>query len=123
MAFAAPIMKKRTKKFLGVLVIRYNANKLNEITTGKRADIKEDIDTFLRRGKTSEAYIVNKNHRFITNSRFDDNAILSQQANTEPVTAALNTGKEILGVYKNYRGKKRIRLCAVFEENEMDLIG
>ena len=108
MAFASPIMKKRTQKFLGVLVIRYNANKLNEITTGKRADIKEDIDTFLRRGETSEAYIVNKNHRFITNSRFGDNAILSQQVNTEPVTAALNTGTEIVDVYKNYRGKNVI---------------
>ena len=33
LAFAAPVLKKRGGKFLGVLVIRYNANKLNEITT------------------------------------------------------------------------------------------
>ena len=107
-AFAAPVLKKRGGKFLGVLVIRYNANKLNEITTGKRADMKEDVGTFLRRGKTSEAYIVNENHLMITGSRFKKEAILSQLVNTEPVTAALNSGKEVVGVYKNYMGRNVI---------------
>src|SRR3989339_671976 len=101
-AFAAPVLKKRSGKFLGVLVIRYNANKLNEITAGKKVDVKEDVGTFLRRGKTSEAYIVNENHLMITGSRFEENAILSQLVNTEPVTTALNSGKEVVGVYKNY---------------------
>lgn len=107
-AFAAPILKKRSGKFLGVLVIRFNANKLNEITTGKRSGIKEDTGTFLRRGKTSEAYIVNKNFQLITGSRFKEDAILSQLVNTEPVTAALHSGKEVVGVYKNYMGRNVI---------------
>jgi len=89
-------------------VIRYNANKLNEITTGKMAGEKEDVDTFLRRGKTSEAYIVNKNNRLITGSRFKENAILKQTINTKPVTAALHSGKEVVGVYKNYMGRNVI---------------
>ncbi|MEK7789075.1 MAG: cache domain-containing protein, partial [Planctomycetota bacterium] len=101
-AFAAPVLKKRGGKFLGVLVIRYNANKLNEITAGKKVDVKEDVGTFLRRGKTSEAYIVNENHLMITGSRFKESAILSQLVNTKPVTVALNSGKEVVGVYKNY---------------------
>src|SRR3989339_529786 len=101
-AFAAPVLKKRSGKFLGVLVIRYNASKLNEITTGKKVGAEEDAGTFLRRGKTSEAYIVNENHLMITGSRFEENAILSQLVNTEPVTTALNSGKEVVGVYKNY---------------------
>jgi PAS domain S-box-containing protein len=101
-AFAAPVQKKRGGKFLGVLVIRYNASKLNEITTGKKVGAEEDAGTFLRRGKTSEAYIVNENHLMITGSRFEENAILSQLVNTEPVTTALNSGKEVVGVYKNY---------------------
>src|SRR3989337_2053313 len=101
-AFAAPVQKKRGGKFLGVLVIRYNASKLNEITTGKKVGAEEDAGTFLRRGKTSEAYIVNENHFMITGSRFEENAILSQLVNTEPVTTALNSGKEVVGVYKNY---------------------
>ena len=107
-AFAAPVQKKRSGKFLGVLVIRYNANKLNEITAGKKVDVKEDVGTFLRRGKTSEAYIVNENHLMITGSRFKESAILSQLVNTEPVTVALNSGKEVVGVYKNYMGKNVI---------------
>ncbi len=108
MAFAAPILKKRSGKFLGVLVIRYNANKLNEITTGKKAGVKEDTGMFLRRGKTSEAYIVNKNRMMITGSRFKEEAILRQLVNTEPVNAVLHSGKEIVGVYKNYMGKNVI---------------
>ncbi len=108
MSFAAPILKKRSGKFLGVLVIRFNANKLNEITTGKRTGIKEDEGTFLRRGKTSEAYIVNKNYQLITGSRFKEDAILRQQVNTIPVTAALQSGKEVVGVYKNYMGRNVI---------------
>jgi len=107
-AFAAPVLRKRGGKFLGVLVIRYNANKLNEITTGKKIGAEEDVGTFLRRGWTSEAYIVNENHLMITGSRFEENAILSQLVNTEPVTTALNSGKEVVGVYKNYMGRKVI---------------
>ncbi|MCF6159026.1 MAG: sensor histidine kinase [wastewater metagenome] len=107
-AFAAPILKKRSKQFLGVLVIRYNANKINEITTGKRTNRKDDTGMFLRRGKTSEAYIVNKDQLLITKSRFKENAILSQKVNTEPVMAALHSGKEFVGVYKNYMGKQVI---------------
>src|SRR3990167_6500814 len=107
-AFAAPVQKKRGGKFLGVLVIRYNASKLNEITTGKKVSAEEDAGTFLRRGKTSEAYIVNENHLMITGSRFKESAILSQLVNTKPVTAALNSGKEVVGVYKNYMGRNVI---------------
>ncbi len=107
-AFAAPVLMKRSGRFLGVLVIRYNANKLNEVTTGKNVGIKEEAGTFLRRGKTSEAYIVNENHFMITKSRFRDNAVLNQLVNTEPVTTALHSGKEVVGVYKNYMGRKVI---------------
>ncbi len=107
-AFAAPILKKGGGKFLGVLVIRYNADKLNEITTGKRTSTKDDIGTFLRRGKTSEAYIVNKNHLFITSSRFKENAILRQSVKTKPIMTAFNTGKEVVDVYKNYMGRNVI---------------
>ncbi|WKZ19734.1 MAG: ATP-binding protein [Candidatus Jettenia sp. CY-1] len=121
-AFAAPILKKRNRKFLGVLVIRFNANKLNEITTGKRLDRKEGTGMFLRRGKTSEAYLVNKNHLLITNSRFKENAILSQSVTTDPVTAAHNFGKEIVGVYKNYMGKQVLGAARYFKKMQWVLL-
>ena len=53
-AFCSACAKKRSGKFLGVLVIRYNASKLNEITTGKKVDAEEDAGTFLRRGKQAK---------------------------------------------------------------------
>jgi PAS domain S-box-containing protein len=107
-AFAAPVLKKRGDKFLGVLVIRFNANRLNEIVTGKKTGIKDDPGSFLRRGMTSEAYIVNKNYMLITSSRFKENAILKQRSKTEPVTVALHYGKEVTGAYKNYMDKSVI---------------
>ncbi|MGQ3685330.1 MAG: ATP-binding protein [Candidatus Loosdrechtia sp.] len=108
LAFAAPIQEKQRKTFLGVLVIRFDANKLNEITTGKRPDIRKDTGTFLRRGTTSEAYIVNRNRFMITNSRFKENAVLSVTVNTDPITAAFHSGEEVVGVYENYMGRRVI---------------
>lgn len=106
--FAAPILHRQSKKFLGVLVIRFNANKLSEITTGKKPGVKEGIGAFPGRGKTRNAYIVNKNYRLITTPGFKENTILSQSVNTEPITSAFHFGKEVIGVYNNYRGRRVI---------------
>ena len=104
-------------------MIRYNASKLNEITTGKKVDAEEDAGTFLRRGKTSEAYIVNENHLMITGSRFEENAILSQLVNTEPVTTALNSGKEVVGVYKNYMRRNVIGATRYLKKDGVGFTG
>lgn len=104
MAFAAPILKKSEEKLLGVLVIRFNAARLNEITAGNKGDEKIDIDAFHRRGLTSEVYIVNKDSFMITESRFENNAILRQLVQSEPVVYVHSQGKDFVGVYKDYRG-------------------
>ena len=104
MAFAAPILKKSEEKLLGVLVIRFNAEKLNEITVGIKINTKVDMGTFYRRGMTSEVYIVNKDGFMITESRFENNAILRQLIQSEPVVSVHSHGKEFVGVYKDYRG-------------------
>ena len=104
MAFAAPILKKSEEKLLGVLVIRFNAEKLNEITAGIKINTKVDMGTFHRRGMTSEVYIVNKDGFMITESRFQNNAILRQLIQSEPVVSVHSHGKEFVGVYKDYRG-------------------
>jgi PAS domain S-box len=104
MAFAAPILKKSEEKLLGVLVIRFNTAKLNEITAGKKVDTKVEMDTFHRRGLTSEVYIVNKDGFMITESRFEENAVLRQLVQSEPVVSVHSNGKEFVGVYKDYRG-------------------
>jgi len=122
MAFASPILKKQGGKFLGVLVIRFNANKLNEITTGKKSGSKEDLGTFLRRGKTSEAYIVNKHNFMITQSRFVDDAILRQVVKSEPVVSVHTQSKEFVGVYKDYRGMNVIGAARYLPEMEWVLL-
>jgi PAS domain S-box-containing protein len=104
MAFAAPILKKSEEKLLGVLVIRFNAARLNEITAGNKGDEKIDMDVFHRRGLTSEVYIVNKDSFMITESRFENNAILRQLVQSEPVVYVHSQGKDFVGVYKDYRG-------------------
>ncbi|MCR4292584.1 MAG: ATP-binding protein [Candidatus Kuenenia sp.] len=122
MAFASPILRKRGRKFLGVLVIRYNATKLNEITTGKKQLIKDYGGTFLRRGETSEAYIVNKNYFMITESRFKTNAILTQSVHSEPVAAVFLNGHEFVGVYKDYRGANVIGAARYLKRMEWVLL-
>lgn len=104
MAFAAPILKKSEEKLLGVLVIRFNAAKLNEITVGKNINTEADMGTFHRRGLTSEVYIVNKDGFMITESRFENNSILRQLVQSEPAVSVHLKGKEFVGVYKDYRG-------------------
>jgi len=104
MAFAAPILKKSEEELLGVLVIRFNAEKLNEITVGKQINTKVDMGAFHRRGLTSEVYIVNKDGFMVTESRFANNAVLRQLVQSEPVVSVHLQGKEFVGVYKDYRG-------------------
>ncbi len=104
MAFASPILKKSEEKLLGVLVIRFNAAKLNEITVGKNINTKVDIGAFHRRGLTSEVYIVNKDGFMITDSRFEHNSILRQMIQSKPVISVHSHGKEFVGVYNDYRG-------------------
>ncbi|MDR4504848.1 MAG: ATP-binding protein [Candidatus Scalindua sp.] len=104
MAFSAPILKKSDETLLGVLVIRFNARRLNEITAGINVDTEVDMSTYHRRGMTSEIYIVNKEGFMITESRFESNAILRQVVQSEAALAAHSNGREFIGVYKDYRG-------------------
>ncbi|HJW85910.1 MAG TPA: ATP-binding protein [Candidatus Brocadiaceae bacterium] len=63
-----------------------------------------ELTTFLtRRGETSEAYLVNKNKLMLTSSRFIDNVLLRQEVDTLPVNTAIKEGKEIFGIYRDYR--------------------
>ena len=63
-----------------------------------------ELTTLTRRGATGEAYLVNKNKLMLTSSRFIDNAQLKQEVNNEPVSKIIQEGKEMAGIYKDYRG-------------------
>jgi PAS domain S-box-containing protein len=63
-----------------------------------------ELTTLTRRGATGEAYLVNKHKLMLTSSRFIDNAQLKQEVNTEPINKIIQEGKEMAGIYKDYRG-------------------
>ena len=123
MAFAAPILKKSEEKLLGVLVIRFNAAKLNEITVGKKINTEDDTDTYHRRGLTSEVYIVNKDGFMITESRFEDNAILRQIVQSEPVVCCTFKWERVCRGLQGLPGSKRYWCSALFEENGLGFSG
>ncbi len=122
MAFAAPILKKSEEKLLGVLVIRFNTAKLNEITAGKKVDTKVEMDAFHRRGLPSEVYIVNKDGFMITESGFENNAVLRQLVQSEPVVSVHSNGKEFVGVYKDYRGVNVIGAALYLKKTDWVLV-
>ncbi len=55
-------------------------------------------------GDTSETYLINKAHQFVSDSRFDPNSKFNLGLNTAQSESVL-AGKEGKGIYKNYRGK------------------
>ena len=63
-----------------------------------------ELTSLTRRGATGETYLVNKNRLMLTSSRFIDNALLKQEVNNEPVNKIIQEGKEMAGIYKDYRG-------------------
>src|SRR3989339_1996114 len=63
-----------------------------------------ELTSLTRRGATGETYLVNKNRLMLTSSRVIDNAQLKQEVNNEPVNKIIQEGKEMAGIYKDYRG-------------------
>ena len=55
-------------------------------------------------GETGEVYLVNKDHLMITESRFIENAPFNQIVDTLPVRECFENGKQVSGIYQDYRG-------------------
>src|SRR3990172_7192592 len=72
-------------------------------TPGYKTQHPTELTTLTRRGTTGEAYLVNKHKLMLTSSRFIDNAQLKQEVNTEPINKIIQEGKEMAGIYKDYR--------------------
>jgi len=124
--FYSPVSHKDTGEFLGMIGIRILASELDSITVGSKQEVNApsiitpsgespqtpdyktqhptELTTLTRRGATGEAYLVNKNKLMLTSSRFIDNAQLKQEVNNEPVSKIIQEGKEMAGIYKDYRG-------------------
>ena len=102
---SAPIIHKGTGKIVGVYAARADMAKLNKISTD---------DTGM--GRTGELYLVNEDGFIVTASRLTgESVILNQKAINEAVQQAF-TGKDVLGIFTDYRGQKVLGHYAIDED-------
>ncbi|TVM04214.1 MAG: hypothetical protein CV087_00795 [Candidatus Brocadia sp. WS118] len=94
MLVSAPIIAPRGVETRGVIINAYSLSALNEITTNR-----------VGMGKTGEIYLVSKEKLQLTWSRFSDDAISPHVMDTEPVRKFVEEGKEMVGAYRDYRGR------------------
>lgn len=83
-----------TGEFLGVFAERMNLHTLNEIL-GNRAGL----------GESGEHYLVNKAGLMITDSRHQKDTSLNQKVDTEPVRFFHANGRDMIGIYNDYRNR------------------
>lgn len=89
---AAPIISQNDPEFLGVIINAYHLTGLNKITTNR-----------VGMGETGEVYLVNRDKIIITESRFISRASLLLVVNTEPIRKIVESNKEMVGIYPDYR--------------------
>lgn len=93
-AVSGPFLGLDRKKQIGVLTLRYSIAGLNAVLT-ERAGL----------GETGESYLVDKSGIMISESRFNKDVILKQKVDTEPVRLFQQSGKQMEGIYKDYRNQ------------------
>lgn len=102
----APLIDSRTReKTLGAIINCYDLATLSKITT-----------PLTGMGDTEEVYLVNKNKIMLTESRFVKDAPLRQVVDTEPVCKIIEEGKEMAGIYHDYRGVPVVGASAYIPE-------
>lgn len=94
LCISAPIISKHSAELLGIIINVYSLAILDEITTNR-----------VGMGETGEVYLVNRDKIMLTESRFIENAPLKLLVDTEPVQRIIENGKEMVGIYKDYRGQ------------------
>ncbi len=90
---SAPLTSLHNADSLGVIINAYSLSALNEIMLDR-----------IGMGETGEIYLVNRDKIMLTESRFIGDAPLKQVIDTEPVRNIIENGKEMIGIYKDYRG-------------------
>ena len=103
---STPIINKSTGALLGVIA---NFIHISELSKLLRGDYTKSLGAISwnkgkKSWKTLEIYLVNSNKRMITESLFEDDAVLKQKVDTVPVNLCFESQKETAGFYKNYRG-------------------
>ncbi len=91
-AVSAPVVTMRGAETIGVIACIYDVSVLNCLTVNRTG-----------MGETGEVYLVNRNKRMLTESRFVRSAPVQQVVDTEPVQNMIENGKETVGIYSDYR--------------------
>lgn len=89
---SAPIVSMKGADTIGVITCIYNLAVLNSLTTNRTG-----------MGETGEVYLINRNKKMLTESRFTESAPLQQVVDTVPVLNMIEEGKETAGIYPDYR--------------------
>ncbi|MGR3310052.1 MAG: sensor histidine kinase, partial [Candidatus Brocadiales bacterium] len=91
--FAALVTPREGGDAIGVIINTHILAALSEITISRAG-----------MGATGEVYLVNKDRLMLTESRFIKGAPLKQVVDTEPIRKIASEGKEMTGIYPDYRG-------------------
>ena len=102
---SAPVISKDTKRTIGFIANFICLSELNKLLTGEfNKELGAISSVISKRHKTIEVYLVNKDKRMLTESRFINDAVLKQLVDTRPVQEFIKSNKEITGFYYDYRG-------------------
>jgi len=105
---STPLISLKSGKVIGVMVNHISNNKLMGVFKENQRIVAGDeipeAPSLIVRGSTLEIYLVDARKLMLTPSIFVENAILNQIVDTEPVKRCYETGKNMNGIYNNYRG-------------------
>ena len=82
----------KTGEFLGVFAERINLHTINEIMSDR-----------MGMGESGETYIISKDSLMLNESRFQKDSSLNLKVDTEPIRYFHANGKDMVGVYRDYR--------------------
>ncbi|MEE9488021.1 MAG: diguanylate cyclase, partial [Candidatus Brocadiales bacterium] len=102
---SVPLTSRVSGEKIGVIINHYDLAALSEITTNRAG-----------MGGTGEVYLVNKDGKMLTESRFTEGAPLKQVVDTEPIRRIAGGGGEMTGIYPDYRGVSIVGASAYLSE-------
>lgn len=103
----APIKDRETGEFIGVMIINYNAKKLEDILSGKFRLQKESSNQDSKVSEKIDTYLIDKNKHPIAASRKDIEDPI-ENIDTLPVRECLVNKKEVVKEYINHFGESVI---------------
>ena len=105
MDIAAPLYsRKQPTKLIGVLVNHFSIHSLKKLFDGNIPLNGKTRAHPRGMGVTGETYLVNEERLMINDSLFFEQASFKLKVNTYPVTMHLQENKEVVGIWKDYRG-------------------